>query len=408
MSSIAFHGLTCLFQKAKMTSMQEKISHLKPFIIGITGNIGTGKSLVRKMLRHFGALSLDADELAHAAYEEGSEGFLAIREVFGDKVIGSGGEINRQKLAEIVFEDASSLQKLESIIHPIVTAALTSIVNRPPLPIIAVEAVKLLESSLSTLCDKIWVVDTPAETLYKRLKTLRGMNEEEVNERLRNQTPLSEKSSFADQIIRNDGSVTDLWNQVTSIWNMYKEDLVPFSQAAEISSRLLFPFESHLLIPSLENASRLENRIRNKIDNYFKWMGPEKWLSGSDKTLKEDSESFFQLLTMTQTWGFLDIDNPDFLFSSEVKKFAARVCGYSGKSPEIHREFPKILEIIEDYYRLQLCDKVLFPVRGKVDALLGMGYHPLEGKNKNLETQLKAEYNLYTKELEPAHSFLDG
>lgn len=384
--------------------MQKKTSRFKPFVIGITGNIGTGKSLVRKMLRHFGALSVDADELAHAAYEKGSEGFLAIREAFGNRVVGKSGGINREKLADIVFNDTESLQKLESIIHPIVTATLTRIISRPPLPIIAVEAVKLLESGLPSICDKIWVVDAPEETLYERLQSYRGMTKELVDERLRHQTPLSEITASADVVIRNDGSVTDLWDQVISIWKEYQENLEIFSRAMEITSRIMAPFKPYLLFPSFDNTDYLEKRLAR---NFFKWKDTEKWLSAAGNTTTGNRERMFLLLIVTQIWEFGSRKNSGCLVISDVSKLAARICGFSANIDEEKEELKDKLAHIEDYYRLQLCSRILLPNKGKMDVLESIGYYPFKGKDEKLETQLKAEYNLYTKELQPAHSIID-
>src|SRR3712207_2280356 len=90
------------------------------YVIGLTGNIATGKSVVRKMLEHLGAFGIDADALSHQAIARGGPAHAAVVEMFGKWLLDAEGQINRAKLARIVFSDPEALARLESIIHPIV------------------------------------------------------------------------------------------------------------------------------------------------------------------------------------------------------------------------------------------------------------------------------------------------
>jgi len=167
------------------------------------------------------------------------------------------------------------------------------------------------------------------------------------------------------------------------------------------------PFKPYLLSPSFINAGQLGKRIGKDIPSFFKWNDAEKWLSGAEKTTILDSEKLFLLLIMTQFWGYRIGEDFSFLISSDARKFTARICGYTGNNIGDHKEFRKLLLLIEDYYRLQLCKRILLPFKGKTDILEGMGYQPFQGQDEMLETQLKAEYNLYTKELQ-AGAFHSG
>jgi dephospho-CoA kinase len=101
--------------------MKSQTDKVTPFIIGLTGAIGTGKSLVRKMLEHKGALTIDADHLAHGAYIKGTAAFDTIHHRFGNKILDEVGQIDRKHLGDLVFKNPQVLMELEKLIHPLVT-----------------------------------------------------------------------------------------------------------------------------------------------------------------------------------------------------------------------------------------------------------------------------------------------
>lgn len=173
-------------------------------VIGLTGPIGAGKSTVAQMLRDLGAKVLDADAIVRDEQSRGTVGYSAIVQTFGTKVLGEDGEIDRAKLAAEVFGDPAKLDRLERIIHPRVIARILE--ARKMLQdgdTLVVEAIKLLESGLRSICDEIWVVATPRETLLRRLET-RGLGRAEAELRLRSQRSEEEFRSAADVVIEND------------------------------------------------------------------------------------------------------------------------------------------------------------------------------------------------------------
>ena len=188
------------------------------FVIGLTGNIATGKSVVRKMLEHLGAYTIDADRLAHRAIAKGAPGYQPVIDTFGKWILGPDGEIDRKKLASIVFSDPEALQRLEAIVHPLVGQAVDWLVRRSPRQVIVIEAIKLLESDLKDMCDSIWVVDASPRAQLQRLMRKRGMSEAEARRRIAAQPPQAEKVAAADVVIRNDGSFEDTWKQVVVAW----------------------------------------------------------------------------------------------------------------------------------------------------------------------------------------------
>ncbi|RME91568.1 MAG: dephospho-CoA kinase [Anaerolineae bacterium] len=188
------------------------------YVIGLTGNIATGKSVVRRMLEHLGAYTIDADALAHRAIAKGAPGYQPVVDTFGKWVLDTEGNIDRTKLGRLAFADPEALKQLETIIHPLVQQAVDLLVARARQPIVVIEAIKLLETDLREACDVIWVTDAPPEVQIERLMRKRGMSREEARRRVEAQTSQKEKVAAADVIIYNNGSYDALWKQVTAAW----------------------------------------------------------------------------------------------------------------------------------------------------------------------------------------------
>ncbi len=188
------------------------------FTIGLTGNIATGKSVVRKMLEHLGAYGIDADVLSHRAISQGAPGYQRVINTFGRWVLGKDGEIDRQKLGRLVFTDPEAMSTLEDIVHPLVREALDILVKRAEQRIIVIEAIKLLETDLHTLCDHIWVTRATPDLQLQRLIEKREMSRKEAWERIEAQSAAAEKVKQADVIIENDETFEKTWNQVLEAW----------------------------------------------------------------------------------------------------------------------------------------------------------------------------------------------
>jgi len=188
------------------------------YVIGLTGNIATGKSVVRRMLEHLGAYTIDADALAHRAIAKGAPGYQPVLERFGKWLLDANGEIDRTKLSKLVFNDPEALRQLEDIIHPLVEQATVMLIRRATQRVVVVEAIKLLESELRRLCDTIWVTDAPQEVQITRLMRKRGLSREEALLRVHAQSAQKDKLTAANVILRNTGSYEDLWKQVSAEW----------------------------------------------------------------------------------------------------------------------------------------------------------------------------------------------
>lgn len=168
-------------------------------VIGLTGNLGCGKSTVAAMLRDEGVATVDADAIAREIRHNDADARAAIQARFGT--------YDAAELAQVVFTDADALRDLEAILHPRVRGAIRARLAelaQAGEDVVAVEVIKLLESPLADACDAIWVVRCDEADAIARLAASRGMDEEAARRRLANQSPQDEKVAAADVVI--DGS----------------------------------------------------------------------------------------------------------------------------------------------------------------------------------------------------------
>jgi dephospho-CoA kinase len=190
------------------------------FVIGLTGNIATGKSVVRRMLEHLGAYTIDADALSHRAIAKGAPGYQPVVDTFGKYILDATGEIDRAKLGRLVFSDPDALQILEEIVHPLVEQAADLMIRRATQHIIVIEAIKLLEGNLAGQCDSIWATHSPESVQKTRLMKKRGMSEHQAILRIQTQPSQELKTAAASVVIQNAGSFEDTWKQVVAAWKV--------------------------------------------------------------------------------------------------------------------------------------------------------------------------------------------
>ena len=190
---------------SKDASTLEGDDRILPKVIGLTGNIACGKSLVLDTLAALGAETVDADVLAREALSPTGPAYRAVLERFGPEIQLPSGEIDRRRLGRIVFADPAALRDLEAFTHPYVAAQVRKRVAAASGPIV-VDAVKLLESGLADLCDEVWVVTCPPDEQLRRLIARDGFAEEDALLRIRAQPPQEEKVARADVVIANDGT----------------------------------------------------------------------------------------------------------------------------------------------------------------------------------------------------------
>ena len=206
------------------------MSSSEPFVIGLTGNIATGKSTVLAWLAKQGAYVLDADKLGHAAIAPGGPAHQAVLQGFGPKLATADGTIDRKALGAIVFTDAEALKKLEAITHPAVFELAREAIQQSHARVVVLEAIKLLDGGATySLCDEVWVVTASQETQLRRLKETRNMEREDALRRMQAQSSQEYKRSRAHRVIQNDGSEAELEAQLETLWQqvMYKLECTP-------------------------------------------------------------------------------------------------------------------------------------------------------------------------------------
>lgn len=191
----------------------------RPVVIGLTGNIGVGKSTVAALLADLGAYVIDADRVAHAVMAPGQPAYRQIVAAFGPDIAPGGGPIDRAKLGQIVFVDAQALARLEQIVHPAVFERIQELLQQAQAPVVVIEAIKLLEAGYSiSLCDVVWVVTAPREQQIQRLMASRGLSRDEAVLRIDAQPAQAQKVAQADVVIDNSGSLDEVRRQVQLAW----------------------------------------------------------------------------------------------------------------------------------------------------------------------------------------------
>jgi dephospho-CoA kinase len=187
-------------------------------IIGLTGNIATGKSAVMKLAAAQNALTLDADKIVHEIMDTDEEMQAALAVAFGNDVRGANGRINRRKLGEIVFNDPAALQDLEAMTHPVVRRILAERIQESKASIILIEAIKLLEGDLVNVCHQVWVTRCSPQRQLERLRICRGLDTKEATVRIKAQAPQEEKVAVADVVIDTNGYMRDTETQFRMAW----------------------------------------------------------------------------------------------------------------------------------------------------------------------------------------------
>jgi len=191
-------------------------------VIGLTGNIGSGKSTVAEMFRQLGTKIIDADSIARKIVEPGQRAWKEIKDVFGDEVISSDQSIDRQKLGDIVFNDVSKRALLDNITHPKIFDEINNLVNeyeKDHSNVVIIEAALIIEKGgLLDLINKLILVVVDEDTQTKRIKLRDDIPSDQIQSRIKSQMQISEKKKYADYIIDNNGSVLKTRTQANKIW----------------------------------------------------------------------------------------------------------------------------------------------------------------------------------------------
>jgi dephospho-CoA kinase len=190
-------------------------------VIGLTGGIASGKTTVSGMLMQLGAVVLDADEIGHEVIKPHTRVWQRLIDNFGKEILLPSGEVDRQRLGEMVFGDSSALKKLNQIMHPpmyrIVEEKLNDL-SEQGVGVVVLEAALLFEAGWTPLVDRIWVTNAPETTVLRRLKSEKGLTEAQALARLNAQLPPEEKIKRADALIDTDCDLNDVKARVKVLW----------------------------------------------------------------------------------------------------------------------------------------------------------------------------------------------
>lgn len=190
-------------------------------VIGLTGGIASGKSTVSMLLKQKGAVIIDADNIARQILEPNKPAWVEVIKHFGREILQNNNEIDRKKLANIVFSDKGQLEVLNSITHPIIINEIKKRIESysKTNKVVVVDAALILELGLDRLVDEVWVIAIDEKTQLKRLlEREKNMSRQEALARIRSQMPQTEKIKLADRVLDNNGSLDDIKNQIEILW----------------------------------------------------------------------------------------------------------------------------------------------------------------------------------------------
>jgi len=189
-------------------------------LVGLTGGAGSGKSTVAAMLRDLGAVVVDADEATHAVYEPGTPGFEAVVKEFGKNYV-KEGRIDRKRLGELVFHDASARRRLNDIVHPLVRgwmAQQTAEAVERGAEVVVQDVPLLFENSLERFFSSVMLVYVPEHLQVERLVSGRGFTREQAHAVIGAQLPIEEKRGRAHHVVNNSGTLEETRAQVGAVW----------------------------------------------------------------------------------------------------------------------------------------------------------------------------------------------
>ena len=192
----------------------------RPFTVGLTGGIGSGKSEVLRRFAAHGATVVDADLAARLVVEPGTEGYEELVKEFGDEVVAPDGALDRAALGAIVFGDPERRAALNAIVHPRVGALMAEwSAAAPPGGIVVYDIPLLVEGGTTGRYDAVVVVDADDETRFARLLANRGMDREAAAARMAAQASRDDRLAAADYVIMNDGTLEDLDRETDRVWS---------------------------------------------------------------------------------------------------------------------------------------------------------------------------------------------
>jgi dephospho-CoA kinase len=196
-------------------------------LVGLTGGIGSGKSEVARRLAERGAVIVDSDRIAHEVVVPGSPGLDAVVGAFGAQMLRPDGQLDRDRLGAVVFQDEAARARLNAIVHPLVGARTAELISAAaasdPDAIVVNDVPLLVEAGIADRYEVVVVVACDPAVQLDRLVRLRGMSETDARARISAQAPLEAKLAVADVVIRNDGGLDQLDREVEQAWAVLRD-----------------------------------------------------------------------------------------------------------------------------------------------------------------------------------------
>lgn len=239
------------------------------YIIGLTGNIATGKSAVSRLAAEEGALTIDADKVVHDILDGDPEMQAAIAVAFGPEMRRADGRINRRALGELVFIDSDSLSDLEKMLHPAVREEIVKRLDASHQTIVFIEAIKLLEGPLAEMCQQIWVTRCEEKVQMTRLRVCRGLGAKSAAARIKAQPPQAEKVAMADVVIETNSYMRATEEQFRAAWEripaQHREELVR-RNSEKLQEKAREQLQTKTAQPKAQPVQRLNKESLKSLD----------------------------------------------------------------------------------------------------------------------------------------------
>ena len=190
----------------------------KPFVLGLTGGIGCGKSEAARYLKSLGAAHINADAISRALTAPGGEALPAIRREFGERVFLPDGTLDRRALADVVFADAAAKARLEAIIHPLVRARTLEAIAGTSARVAVLDVPLLFESGMDALCGETWAMSADADTQIRRIRERDGLTEAQARARIANQLPMAERNARATRVIDSARPIEETRSELSRLY----------------------------------------------------------------------------------------------------------------------------------------------------------------------------------------------